>query len=165
MATIVLTESDRNHLKNIGASSLPDNPAQARYSPKEIKSAISRPNLLLFDWMASIGEFIRSTETLHVITDLEQAGSYPVGSGFLLNSDDDVRFFRKTNGGMLYAVGDSLKTTAEKFNQYYTKSERLVSEAIDALQGSLGLFEITAQQVRDLWGDPTGDLSNYDFDF
>lgn len=159
-----LTSQDREHLRNIGFGSLPDNPAQARYSAKEIKGASTRPNLQLFDWLKSVGDFVGSEEVIHTITSIEQGARYPYGSVLLLSTEGDLQFYRKTQQGYI-AIGDSLATLTGKFSNYYTKEETalLIAQMKQELQDNLGLLEITASDVDEIWGNE--EIYNYDFNF
>ena len=165
MAYIQLTNADREHLKNIGASTLPDNPAQARYSPREIKSAISRPQLLLFDWLRGLGDYVSSSEIIHVVDKTDDAIRYGVGAVTLLNDGEDLRFYRNDYNGIPNPIGDGLIATADRFGNHYTKAEtdNLIALAIAEMRERLGLVEITAADVNEWWGEE--DYTNYDFEF
>ena len=112
MKLTTLTSADRERLKNIGFGALPDNPSQAKFGPKEIKGASTRPNLQLFDWLRQTQEYINSDGTIHPISDLSEASDYSAGSILMLVDGDGLVPYVVNEDGTVTAIQIETRTVA-----------------------------------------------------
>lgn len=134
-----LTSQDREHLRNIGFGSLPDNPAQARYSAKEIKGASTRPNLQLFDWLKGTREYLASDGVIHKVDELTEASDYEEGSILLYNDGDNIKFYVVDANHQAQPIGLDSTAELQVVNDVKINNLSVVDNGIASLTLSSGL--------------------------
>lgn len=134
-----LTSQDREHLRNIGFGSLPDNPAQARYSAKEIKGASTRPNLQLFDWLKGTREYLASDGVIHKVDELTEASDYEEGSILLYNDGDNLKFYVVDANHQAQPIGLDSTSELQVVNDVKIDGNSVVNEGIVSVSLSDGL--------------------------
>lgn len=152
-----LTSQDREHLRNIGFGSLPDNPAQARYSAKEIKGASTRPNLQLFDWLKGTREYLASDGVIHKVDELTEASDYEEGSILLYNDGENLKFYVVDANHQAQPIGLDSTAELQVVNDVKINNESVVNNGVVSVSledgltysgGGLGLTLSNLPEVR-----------------
>lgn len=152
-----LTSQDREHLRNIGFGSLPDNPSQARYSAKEIKGASTRPNLQLFDWLKGTREYLASDGVIHKVDELTEVSDYEEGSILLYNDGENLKFYVVDANHQAQPIGLDSTSELQVVNDVKINNESVVNNGVVSVSlndgltysgGSLGLTLSNLSEVR-----------------
>ena len=73
MASKKLPQDGRAILQKSGVSSLPDNPSKSGFSATQIKGAMNRQSLLLYDWLDGVDNAVKGIEDImeNQVTDVK----------------------------------------------------------------------------------------------